>query len=209
MAKHPEHEEKNVASDSRKPSDGEASDDSTPSLKADGVRTKLKLIAKYAMHSFAPVLAVLALIIAVIAFTGNQSSQAQLSNAVARIDSINSSLSASKGEMEKLKGALVQEKAQQEEERKKLDAQDEQATKIILNVTHMQIKMKITPTLEEQLMQPASASAVNPSVVSAATPAAPAAILAAPATAAVSTGKDKKPSPQVQAIKNAIDTFNK
>ncbi len=211
MANHPEHEEKSVASDSRKPSDGEASDDSAPSSKAG----RMSLIVKYAMHGFAPVLAVLALIIAAIAFTGNQSSQAQLSNAVAKIDSINSSLSASKGEVEKLKTALVQEKAQQEEERKKLDAQDEQATKIILNVTHMQIKMKITPTLEEQLIQPASASAVNPSVVSAATPAAPSAvpaqtaIPAAPATASVSAGKDKKPSPQVQAIKNAIDTFNK
>ena len=206
MAKHPENEEKSVAPDSKKTSEGKDSNDSAPPSKAELARSKLKLIASYAMRGVAPVLAILALIIAVIAVNGNKSSQAQLSDAVAKINSMNASLTSSKGELENIRTVLAHEKSLLEEERKKQEAQDEQATKIILNVTHMQIKMKITPTLEEQLIQPASA--VAPSVTGAAVPA-PAATPAAPAKAAVSTAKDKKPATQVQSIKDAIDQFNK
>jgi hypothetical protein len=196
MAKQPEHEEKNAAPDSKKPSDSEASDDSAPPSKVALVRLKLKLIANYAMRGFVPVLSMLALIFAVIAFVSNKSSQMQFNNAAAKIDSINASLSATKGELEKLKITIAQRKAAQENESRKQDEklkqhdeklkqQDAQATKIIQSVTKLQVKMKITPTLADQLNPPASA------------------------VAAVSTVKEKKLTPQVQAIKDAIDKFNK
>lgn len=194
MTSHPEHEEKNEAPESGKSSDRKAADDSKTPSKADLVRLKLKLFAGYAVRGFAPVAAVLALAIAVIAFVGNQSSQALISKAAARIDSMNASLSASKSELEKLKATIKQEKAMQEEERKK---QDERVTKIIQNVTKLQVKMKIFPTLEEQFVQPASASSVAPAVAR------------NPSTASASTGNNKKPNPQVQGLKEAIEKFNK
>jgi len=207
MDRHPEHEEKSVASDRGKSSDSKAEDDSTPPSKAELVRLKLKLIANYAMRGFAPVVAVLALAIAMIAVTGNESSQALLSKVAARIDSMSASLSASKGELRKLKAATAQEKAMQEEERKK---QDERVTKIIQNVTQLQEKMRIFPTLEEQLYQPASASDVTSSAVmpSAVMPSVASAV-AAPATKAVSTDTDKKPGIRTQGLKEAIEKFNK
>jgi hypothetical protein len=95
----------------------------------------------------------------------------------------------------------------QEDERKKQDEknnnQDEQAIKIIQNVSKMQVKMRISPTLEDQLRQPVIASAVG------AVPATVAPAAAPVAKAAVPTGNDKKYSPQVQAIKDAIDKLNK
>jgi hypothetical protein len=196
MAKQPDHEEKSVAPDSKKPSDSETSDNRARPSKVELVGLKLKLIANFAMREFTPVLAILALIIAVIAFTSNKSNQAQFNNAVAKIDSINASLSASKGELENLKITIAQRKTMQENESKQQDErlkqqderlkqQDTQATKIIQNVTKLQVKMKITPTLADQLNLPSSA------------------------VAAVSTVKEKKLSPQVQAIKDAIDKFNK
>ena len=204
MAKHPEQEAAIVSPDSPKSSDGKDTGDSTPPSK---VGAKLKLIANYAMRGFAPVVAILALIIAVLAFTGNKSSQVQLSNVVVKIDSINASLSASKGELEKLKAAMAQVKIMQEDERKQQDEknnhQDEQALKIIQNVSKMQVKMRISPTLEDQLRQPVIASAVG------AVPATVAPAAAPVAKAAVPTGNDKKYSPQVQAIKDAIDKLNK
>jgi predicted nucleic acid-binding Zn-ribbon protein len=98
--------------------------------------------------------AVLALTVAVIAVTSNQSSQAQVSKAAAQIENLNTSLSASQSELEKLKAAMAQEKNIQDNERKKLD---DRMTIIIQNITPLQKKLKISPTLEEQLRQPASA----------------------------------------------------
>jgi len=196
VASHPEHEGKSAAPDSGKSSDSKAADDSIHTSKAELVRSKLKLIANYAMRGFAPVVAVLALVIAVIAVIGNQSSKAQIGKDAARIDKMSASLLASKGELEKLKAAMAKEKAMQEEERKK---QNERVTKIIQNATQLQVKMKITPTLEEQLLQAAIASAATPSVASA----------VAPVAATVSTGADKRPGDKVQAIKDAIEKFNK
>lgn len=163
MSNPPDHEEKSVAQDSKKLSDSKAADngravkdskaakDSIPLSKAALVLLKLKLIA---MHG-APVLAVMALIIAAISITGNLSSQAQLGLATAKLESMNASLSASNAELEKLKASIALGKAMQGEERIR---QDELVSEIIRNVTNLQIKLKIYPTLEEQLVQHTSAA---------------------------------------------------
>lgn len=152
MSKHPEHEEKHVASDSRKSSDSKAADSNTTPSEAALMRLKLRLIANYAMRGFAPAVAVLALVIAVVAIADNKSSQAQLAKAAARIDSLSENLSSSRSELEKLKAAIAQEKTMQEE----------RVTKIIQGVTQLQVITHISPTLEEELHQPARVSVATP-----------------------------------------------
>lgn len=168
------------------------------------MRLKLKFISNYVLDGFAPFVAVIALIVAVVAVNGNKSGQAQLSQSAAKIDSLSASLLASKAELEKLKVAISQQKYLHEGESNK---QDERAMQIVQSVSKLQVKVKISPTLEEQLLQPASASAVTPLVANAAS--APVAAVPVPATAAISTGADKKPGAQVQILKQAINKFNK
>jgi hypothetical protein len=178
------------------------------------VRAKLKLIAHYAILAFAPVVSVVALVVAVIAVTSNQSQadRAQLSELISRIDSLNASLADTKGELESLKFAMAREKTMRGEERKKVDERD---TKIIQNVSRLQAKLKVSPTLEDQLREVASAPAAAPSVASA---------VSAPAAAPVPAAADKKPAvaapkskpeaadktpAQAKVLKDAIEKFNK
>jgi hypothetical protein len=201
------------------------------------IRLKLQPIANYVLDGFPPVVAVIALIVAIIAVNDNKSNQAQLGKAVVKMDSMGANMQlASKGEMDKIKAAMAQEKLRYEEDQKK---QNEQMAQIIRSVSKMQAKMKISPTLEEQMRQPVETSSVAPTavkelVLSKAAPvvAAPAALVPAaraqvpavkvqvPAAKvqvpvvtvpvpAVSTGSAKKFSPQVQTIKESIEQFNK
>lgn len=187
------------------------------------IRLKLQPVANYVLDGFPPVVAVIALIVAIIAVNDNKSNQAQLGKAVAKMDSMSAGMQlASKGEMDKIKAAMAQEKLRYEEDQKK---QNEQMAQIIRSVSKMQAKMKISPTLEEQMRQPVETSAVAPTavkelVLSKAAPvvAAPAALVpAARATVpaakvqapAVPAGSAKKFSPQVQTIKESIEQFNK
>lgn len=112
------------------------------------VLLKLKLAGVYVLDGFAPVVAVIAVIVAVMAINGNKSGQAGLAQNTARIASLSENLLASKAEVEKLKTALAQEKLSKEDERKK---QNEQMATIIQGVSKLQAKMKVSPTLEEQL----------------------------------------------------------
>lgn len=179
MTTHQEHAGKAPTSDKR------TADDSAAPSKAELMRAQLKLIGNYAMLVFAPVVAVVALVIAVLAVNGSQSGRAQLDKANARIDGLNSGLSASRGELEKFKAAVAKENSLRNED---IAKRDERMAKIVQNITPLQTKLKISPTLEEQLRQAASAVA---------------------APVAASTGADKKPSPQVQAMKEAIEKYNK
>ena len=165
---------------------------------------KLKLVVGYAMDGFAPAVAVVAVIVAVIAMNGNKADQTQLTRNAATIESMKASMLASKAEQEKLKGSLLQEKAMHEEERKK---QNERMTQIIQSVSKLQVKMKISPTLEDQLRQPLIVSATTPAV--AMPPANPVILSPKPATASVSTGNDKKPAAHMDALKESIEKFNK
>ena len=179
-------------------------------------RLRLKFIVNYILDIVVPALAVIALIVAVMAFTDNDASQSQLARNAEITESLNSNLSASKIELEKLKSAMAQEKAMQEEARKK---QTEETAKIVQSVSQLQTKMKISPTLEEQLRQSLAVSAVVSSVASAAaaassvastisaTPAVPSAT-AMPAATPPATVSEKKPGSQAQVLTEAIEKFN-
>lgn len=142
---------------------GRTEDDSAAPAATGLVRAKMGLVAHYARLGFAPVVSVLALIVAVFAVVGNQSNREKLSEAATRIESISASQSESKGELDIFKVPLAHEKSLLGEERKKLA---ERETKIIKNVTQLQLKMKISPTLEEQLREIASAPVTTPSMTS-------------------------------------------
>lgn len=204
-----------------------AEDDEASTPESGGWREKLKPAAHYALLAFAPVVSIVALIVAFVA-TGNRSGQAQLGEANARIDKLEASLQASRAEVENLKFAVSREKSLHGDEHKKEDVLDE---KIIQNVSRLQAKLKVAPTLEEQLREeakvPVAASRVE-SAAPAAAGKAQAASAPAPASAdkkpdapvsAPKTGGKKpeapakkveqKMSPQVKAIKDAIDQYNK
>lgn len=199
MDMNPEHDDKSARHESGRHSDRRSAEEEIPPpSKADLVRQKLKLIGGYALDGFAPVVAALALIIAVYS---NQTSQEQLNKTSAKIDSMSAGLPAPKAELEKLKAAVALEKTLQETERKK---QEEQLAKIIQHISQLQLKMKISPTLEEQLHQPASAPVAAPAAA-AEIPAA----YSAPVKADESTATGKKTGTQVQILKDAIDKFNK
>lgn len=198
MSSHPKREEKSGSRERIDSSDDQAADESSGSSKAELIRQKLKVVVHYAVIGFAPIVAVIALTIAVIAVTGNRSSQTQLGELTARLDSANASLSASKSEVERTHIALSQLKAQQEDAHKK---QEELVEKIVQDITRLQVKMKISPTLEEQLHQPASASVAAPVVSNAP--------VAANAPAAAPVAVEEKPIPQLKAIREAIEKFNK
>jgi hypothetical protein len=228
--------------------DSDADNGDTPAPKGD-VQEKLKLVAHYAMLGFAPVVSIAALGIALFA-TGNHADQTQSSDLNSRLDGLDASLMASRAELDNLKFTTSREKSLRGDEHKKTDELDE---KIIQNVTRMQIKLKISPTLEEQLRIAANLQKVTrptavaiPAPVAASAPAvtdkthaasAPASASAnsnpAPVTkskeiakqpaGATSAAKvpekkaapapvpkaDEKMSPQVKALKNAIDQYNK
>jgi hypothetical protein len=192
------------------------------------VMMKLKLIASYVLDGFAPVVAVIAVIVAVMAINGNKAGHAELAQNTARIASLSESLLAAKAEVEKLKALIAQEKLLKEEERKK---RDEELAKIIQGVSKLQTKLKITPTLEEQFRQPVAALtapapvvAAMPATLAPVAPASPPVNAASPAvkpvslpaktnpppaTALASTTSDKKPGSQKEILKEAIEQFNK
>ncbi|HLP98818.1 MAG TPA: hypothetical protein VK149_10265 [Sideroxyarcus sp.] len=191
MSTHPEHESAHAAP--------EGEDDNQVPSRADLIRQKLKIVAHYALLGFAPVVAVIALVVAVVAVTGNRAGRTQFDEMTAKLEEVKVGLAASKNEMENLKIIVARQKAQLEEEQKR---QDELIAKIVPNVTKLQVKMKISPTLDEQLHQPASAPVAVPAAD------APAhAASAAPATSAPAAA-GKQPPQKLQAIKEAIEKFN-
>ena len=97
-----------------------AEDDSTASLKSVLLRARLKLAVHYALQAFAPVVSVVALVIAVVAINSH-SEQAQQIEFAARMDDLNASLAETKGELENLKVAIARERSLREEEHKKSD----------------------------------------------------------------------------------------
>jgi hypothetical protein len=212
----------------------DAEEEDIPAPKGD-VREKLKLVAHYAMLGFAPVVSVIALGVALFA-TGNHSDRAQISELNSRIEKLNASLSAPKEEMENLKFSMSREKSQRADERKK---DEEREVKIVQGISRLQEKLKVVPTLEEQLRAatvthaesaPVAGAATAPVAVSApavadktqaASAPAPASAAKKPAAAIPAPKVDEKKkaapapkveekmSPQVKALKKAIDQYNK
>lgn len=166
---------------------------------------KLKLVGGYVLDGFAPVAAGAAVIVAVIAINGNKSVEAQMTQSAATIAALQANLLESKAELEKTKTILTQEKSRHEEKQIK---QDEQTAQIIQGLSKLQQKMKIHPTLEEQMQQPAANLIAPPPTTTAAPSAAPVKAPAPAATPAVSTGTEKKPGSQTTILKEAIGKFN-
>ncbi len=220
-------------------SDINTENESPEPSKAGLARARLKLVAHYAMLAFAPVVAILALIVAVTA-GHDRTDQVQHGEYASRIDSLNAALSDAKGDVESLKVILAREKSIREEERKRTDRQDQQ---IIQAIDDLQAKLKISPTLSEQLQGAAAPNAPVPAAASAISapvaapvpkeavrqaPAVPASAVAAEkkpaaqpkrqpvgagkqthAAPAATPKKDGKQSDQVEAMKKAIEQFNK
>jgi hypothetical protein len=134
-------------------------DDDTPAEQP-AAASKLKLITHYALLAFAPVFSVAALIVAVIAISNNpsRSDRAQLSEYSARIEVLSASLAESKKELENHNFIMAREKSIRAEDRKK---SDEREAKIIQNVSRLQLKLKVTPTLEDQLREASAVPAVT------------------------------------------------
>ncbi|OIR15349.1 hypothetical protein GALL_36710 [mine drainage metagenome] len=200
----------------------EAEEDDSPPSKADLARARLKIIARYVMIGFAPVVSAAALIIGVIAIsnTQSQSDRTKFSELESRIDSLNASLSETKGELENLKFTQSREKTMRGEEYKKLDAQ---GARVIQSVTLLQTKLKVSPTLEEQLRAPASSplpAPVGAASAPAVAPVSPATNKTQAVTSELAVAKKPvatapKPkaadnvSDQVKALREAIEKFNK
>ncbi|MEI7842587.1 MAG: hypothetical protein WCI39_06110 [Gallionellaceae bacterium] len=170
MSSHAEHEAKPDAHD--KP--GAHSEEGAPAApsKADRMRVLLKVVVHFGVMGLAPAIAIAALVVAVLAMNSNKSNVAQLGKIEEEIASLNTSLSATKAELEKFKFAAAKEKNLQSEWHTK---NEERIAKIVQSITPMQVKMKIRPTLEEQLSLPASTTVATPAPATSAhvAPAAP------------------------------------
>ncbi len=187
MARQPEHED--TATDRK--DDG----DKASAPKAARLKTWASKGGQYIAEGFAPVVSLVALVTAVIAVTGNQAAQTQLKDGLAKVNGMNAGLLTIRGDLEKIKMTLAQEKSLQDGERKKLD---ESLAKIIQGLTRVQAKLKLSPTVEEQLRLPDSTSAVTPAPSSAKAP-----------VPVVAASPEKKRNPQVKAMMDAIKDYNK
>lgn len=146
------------------------------------VRLKLNPGLNYVLDGFPPVIAVIALVVAVLAMNESRSLRAQLGIAVAKIES----LSTNKGfafredfdkvkasvegieksrvsieEFEKIKAVMAQEKITHDAE---LNKQSERNAKIIHGVSKLQVKMKVAPTLEAQMREPVAVPTAAPTL---------------------------------------------
>lgn len=167
-------------------------------------RTKGKVIAAYVLDGFAPFAAVAALIIAVMAINANQSSQAQAGKVIAKMEMLNSNLLAYKSELAKLRADMALQAAKEDGTNKKLDGQELQ---IIQSVSKLQKKMKISPTLEEQMQVTASSVTVQPSNM----PTAAAKVttpVSAPAKTIAPTSSAEKSVGRIDVLRDAINKFN-
>lgn len=159
---------------------------------------KMQRIVQYAIPAITLIVAIAALVFAVLTGNGSKGNQEELGKAGAKIEALTASLAATKSELDQFKALWAQEKALREKVRKE---QDDMTARIVQNIVPIQTKLKLKPTLDEQLQQPMSIqAAVQVANTHAATPSAHLVTEAAP---------EAKPSPQVQAVKKAIEQFNK
>lgn len=117
----------------------------------------MQKVGRYLMLGFAPTVAMAALAVAGLAVSGNKSGEEQVDKNIATMKTIDASVAAAKSGMDKIQLGMLKEKTMQNEEfarqEEKIAKQEEVMTKIIQNVTRLQVKMKIRPTLEDQLAE--------------------------------------------------------
>lgn len=164
------------------PADDENEEDASASPSA------LKSLMHYVMLGFAPFVAALALMFALISIVRVPAMQVKVGNADARMKKLETDLNSSRAELKKLKDVLQREqtvRAQNEKKHNRLAAQ------IVHDVTQLQTKLKIHPTLKQRLKQARAVSAV-------------------PTTAAASAASttNGEPTGQAKAMLEAIKQFN-
>ncbi len=195
-----------MTTDADKQTGKDAPEEAASASSGAGWQARLREVGDIVAHNAAIILAILAVTISFVSIYGLKTSQASLAEATSKVNDLATRLASSKLAFERYQAAVVKEQSAQEEERKKLD---EVLKQIIQSVSQQQVKMKISPTLEEVLR--AGAAAQPGSAVAATTPTTP--------TAATAVVAEKKPlpatepaakplSPQVQTIKDAIKKFN-
>lgn len=192
----------------------------------DAAKQKLKRILVIAVSGVSPVLALAALGVAFYALTGSRSEHAQSEKYATAIEASNAGLAASRQELDKLKlssAALARENAELTE---KLKKQEVLLARVVQNITPVQARLKMTPTLESQLQQLASGVASVPVPTAAVTPEheskrGGSKMKAHESSAVQHSGKhpaatkaqkpfkpERELSPQAKAMKEAIERFN-
>ncbi len=203
MSSHQEHGDKGTTNDAKHSTEKKDVEENANTNKVSPLREKLNKVGHYALLGLPPVISICALVASVFAINGSQAQLDQLSRTKAQVDTLNSSLLTIKSDLEMLKASTGRDKSMQEEERKK---EDEKITKVIQNITPIQVKLKIIPNIEDQLRQVTSVSGVAPAVASSTN---------TTSTVAKAPEKEKKGPPekqqnsQVKAMKEAIDKYNK
>jgi len=214
---HPEHAGKSAPHENKRPSDEEKEAGDTPS-KSDQMKTKLKAAGHYALLGIGPLVAIIAVVVAVLALNGNHASREELAQTSAKLEEMTTSLAGIKNDIDKLKLASMKDKSMANEE---LSKHSEQLDALIRNLTPIQTKLKISPTVEEQLRPHVSEPVVAPASATVAASAHNAEAVRsssatqktepAPKKSVEPSGdvKEKKLSPQVKAMKDAIDQYNR
>jgi hypothetical protein len=168
--------------------------------KAEMRRLKFKKIADYVMDALLPLVAVIAVIIAVMALNVAKSNRTEFGQSSSTLDHLNTNLKSLKSEVEKLKLALQQEKMLHAQ---LISKQEEQTRLLVQHVSKLQDKLKISPTLELLMLQAASTVVVQgaiPAAVAASQPVTATTITVQPAKTANTLG---------QVLKDAGDKLNK
>jgi hypothetical protein len=124
---------------------------------AEGVplRARLKVVAHYALLA-SPVLALLALVLAITALILGRTASPP-DDSKARIETLSATLAETKNELESLKFAMARERSARVDEHRQTEERDEL---VVQHVTRLQTKLKVTPTLEDQLKAPAHSAPV-------------------------------------------------
>lgn len=154
----------------------------------------------YIVTGVAAFIAVGALGTAIFALNSNRAMQEQLDTNKSNIRKIANVLNEARVEVKRLNIALAQEKAATRQARAK---HEELMTKVVQNLSPLQTRLKIHPTLEEQLRQ-AEAAASAPAATSTLAPTRP-----AEAKPAAPHNAEPKHSPEVNSMLKAIKEFNK
>lgn len=131
-------------------------EDEKPAQVAGG-DSKLKKLAHILMPGLAPALAVAALLLALVAMIQNRADPVLVGQQAARIESMNASLSTARSDVESLKLILARDRSLRTEERKRFE---ERQLIVVQNISSLQSRLKVAPTLSEQLKKLETAPAV-------------------------------------------------
>ena len=145
-------------------------------------------VMHYLLMGAGAFLGIVALMFAVIMMIRIPAMQTRVADAAAKVHKLEADLTSSRIEMKKLKDALKQEHTARMQAAQRHAAMSAQ---IVSDVSQIQTRLKIHPTLEQKISLSGSASAV-------------------PGTApmAGSTANGKQPADQAKAMLNAIKKFN-